>query len=112
MIRKQKKKFLKKKDILRAHSLSPIIKFITKKLDVSFEKENEIRRADNYYFTVRYPGIEFYDVDSSDIDNCKIALSACKEEVDRIEEILKSRIQAQEEGQENNNSEINTLDDR
>ncbi len=83
-------------DIMKAHSLKKIKKFIETNVP-EFECEwRDVILADGYYFSARYPGEDSYFVDESDVKICWEAVKIVKKSVDRYLENERKREEEKE----------------
>lgn len=56
--------------ILRSHSLRTLFRFLENYVP-DFQADGDIIiKADGYYFTARYPGVDAYNVDKRDVEQC------------------------------------------
>lgn len=65
--------------ILRSHSLRTLLRFLKTYLPDFIIDLNIVSKADGYYFTARYPGVDAYNVDKSDVDQCWEAVTYTRE---------------------------------
>ena len=56
--------------ILRSHSLRTLLRFLKNHVPEFSIDAVIVSKADGYYFTARYPGVDAYNVDKSDVDQC------------------------------------------
>ena len=71
---------------MHTHNLAKLTRFIRYDmgLDLDEEAEDAMDRINGFYFTTRYPGDESIEVDHRDIENCAMAIGACRSEVLRM----------------------------
>lgn len=88
----------KKTNILKAHNLNKICKFIKNEMNIfiSEECQHAAKVIDGFYFTARYPGDESVDIDIEDMKDCLNAMNMCKAETDRIIELINNNIKQEE----------------
>lgn len=69
-----------KSNMLRAHSLSKLCNYIENHVcTIDNDTRDTILKADGYYFTVRYPGDDSFEVSSNDIRRCNDALEGTRD---------------------------------
>ena len=68
-------------NILRTHSLMRLARYLNENLPNFRVDRAKLRMIDGFYFTTRYPGEERIDVTKEDIEDCKIAIEECREQV-------------------------------
>lgn len=76
--------------ILRSHSLSKLLRFIEKQMDlcISDEAKDAIEGGDGYYFSTRYPGDNSIEVDERDMRKADKALEYTRQVHRSLENIL------------------------
>ncbi|MCD8221704.1 MAG: HEPN domain-containing protein [Clostridiales bacterium] len=78
-----------KTSIMRTHSLSKLLKFLEKQMDleISDEFKDNIEKGDGYYFSTRYPGDNSIEVDMRDIRKADTALEYTRMLHQKIEQL-------------------------
>lgn len=78
-----KEEVSEQQNILRTHSLTRLIKYLDKKLNIIFSKETvlNMKAIDGFYFSTRYPGDDSIELDKTDIETCRAAVEGCRSEV-------------------------------
>ena len=78
---------------LKTHNLQKLFQTIEKhtKLHFTNETKNNLRAINGYYFSTRYPGEDYIDVDASDIEICKKAVELCREEIMQYLDIVPTK---------------------
>lgn len=84
-----------KEKVLKAHSLTKLLKYIDRNLDFEFSKDAkaDMKVIDGFYFSTRYPGDESIEVDEIDIENCISAVQICRRETIQFLEFEKQKSQ-------------------
>ena len=84
-----------REDVLKTHSLRKIMQYIQKYTAFPKNIQRDILLADGFYFSARYPGDDSIEVSKEDIEDCKIAVSSCRQyTVDKCKELSSKTIQS------------------
>lgn len=82
-----------KSNILRAHSLKRLIRYITDtmNIDIPSDTRNAMNSIDGFYYSMRYPGDDSYFASPEDIENAHAAVELTRNFVlEQIAEIEKN----------------------
>ncbi len=68
---------------MRSHNLQKLFQTIEQHTEMKFslETKNNLRQINGYYFSTRYPGEEYIEVTSEDMEICKNAVELCRNSV-------------------------------
>lgn len=69
----------KDSDVLRTHSINKLLREIRRYAVIPKEFSDEIKKANGFYFEVRYPGDDYFDVTEQDILDLDDAVSASEQ---------------------------------
>ena len=74
-------------DVMKTHSLNKLLQYLEEYTEISDKQFSNIKLADGYYFSARYPGDDSIEVKQRDIDSCKTAIETCRQFVnEKIQE--------------------------